>query len=856
MAKLLRQRGPHRPTSSHPAMTVSSMRVVTVTVLTTVVTLLTTRPCAAMDFHGMEDNCILSFVVPRDKVKSSCDMEDRVIRRLNAMETKVTLYKQHVQELQEQLSKERELHRHRLDDLQERLTDRDASLADAGMQKRIQVLEEELRKIRTTMASSARPTPGPVPGDGHHGRGGGVGVMPAGRSREEEEKVVTVLVKTVVRSEVKKLFDNYTHYVGRYVRDQALAFNQIINMVPRQGDQSFHNNRNNHHLPPKWPNSKINRNEIERQSTTPPPLDREALEELEDIRNRLNNTGRKMVDHVQNVLNSKSLPTTLKPPTTPPAASGGVTDSSVPPSMPPHNDHDPIKDNLIEINETASGDANETASELNLAMLFTQLANDSAHNLDAPSSPESDSSPSKDIASAQSRMSYNADLNKLPDPEEAGSGGGRPEEVDPNVSGNWQGMVHDQIDGQLQQKLMRTQMQELLEAQVREVVSLVTKHASMMDTKLTDHEHKFGQLEQRLTADIKHLSQEVSGLQLEMTSVSQGLQALYSRVDSLDHLQTTVNELSRNVSQDGGSRLLASLLDEQGKKVRKMERLTGIYKQSLEHYRNDSKMELRALKEVMGVRVNSLVSQQTDLYTNLTDQARATAQQLNTTTRARLEEIKQRVQVMEDNSLLQQIDLSSFERQLKSKTAKNERDLGRVSGEVGELKQKTRNLQKNLNSVMTGQGHLSRALNATSGRMQQLKIEVQLNVLDDWVPYEFDYMKTRTDCFGAQFIRKSGFKVGRLVGVVLCTQDRYKIFLGQNLDDTFRNIGDDSGMGEDHCQFVNAKSMSRVRVSPFRTSTETEPGFVRTHWNQEPRHELLNIIRPSPAWYECGVSIP
>jgi hypothetical protein len=30
-------------------------------------------------------------VVPRDKVKSSCDVDERVMRRLNAMETKVSM---------------------------------------------------------------------------------------------------------------------------------------------------------------------------------------------------------------------------------------------------------------------------------------------------------------------------------------------------------------------------------------------------------------------------------------------------------------------------------------------------------------------------------------------------------------------------------------------------------------------------------------------------------------------------------------------------------------------------------------------------------------------------------------------
>ena len=61
--------------------------------------------------------------------------------------------------------------------------------------------------------------------------------------------------------------------------------------------------------------------------------------------------------------------------------------------------------------------------------------------------------------------------------------------------------------------------------------------------------------------------QMVSGLKLELTSVSQGLQTLYSRTDKTEQLEQTVVELKKNMSLEGNSRLLATLLDEQGKKV-------------------------------------------------------------------------------------------------------------------------------------------------------------------------------------------------------------------------------------------------------------------------------------------------
>ena len=59
----------------------------------------------------------------------------------------------------------------------------------------------------------------------------------------------------------------------------------------------------------------------------------------------------------------------------------------------------------------------------------------------------------------------------------------------------------------------------------------------------------------------------VSGLKLELTSVSQGLQTLYSRTEKTQELEDTVAELKKNMSMEGSSRLLATLLDEHGKKV-------------------------------------------------------------------------------------------------------------------------------------------------------------------------------------------------------------------------------------------------------------------------------------------------
>ena len=529
-------------------------------------------PSAALDFRGMEENCILSFVVPRDKVKSSCDVEQRVTRRLNAMEAKVALYKQHVQELQEQLAKERQFHSQRLEELHQRLSRSELSEVDGLLEKRIQALEGEVRKIRATFSStspssspSARDSQSPSLGEKVNSRGVGVGVgvgLVVDRSREEEEKATTNLVKTLVHSEVRKLFDNYTQYVGRYVRDQALAFNQILNMVPRN-DQSFPGSDN---LPPKWPaSSKGAEREKERGSTPPPPLperDLVLLNELEGIRSRLNTTGRRLADHVQEVLKNANV--TARPSKAPATAAAATTAAAVSeltestpaahtrPAIASGGAQDPELEGSsglpVEVNDTASGsDANDTSSggggDHNITLTFTHLGDG---NDTGPASPmnnvyvttgaaDDDSAPpsssaakdeDKDMAAAaaaaaaeaKSRMSHNADLNKLPDTP-PGSGSHDVDKAtrqsrsgsESNQSRGWEeSMVHDQGAGEWVQLLLRTEIQKILQEQVDEVLSLVSKHSAMVDTKLHDQESQFHRLEERLTADIKHLDQ-VSG---------------------------------------------------------------------------------------------------------------------------------------------------------------------------------------------------------------------------------------------------------------------------------------------------------------------------------------------------------
>uniref|UniRef100_A0A7N5JKU4 Fibronectin type III domain-containing protein 1 n=1 Tax=Ailuropoda melanoleuca TaxID=9646 RepID=A0A7N5JKU4_AILME len=125
-----------------------------------------------------------------------------------------------------------------------------------------------------------------------------------------------------------------------------------------------------------------------------------------------------------------------------------------------------------------------------------------------------------------------------------------------------------------------------------------------------------------------------------------------------------------------------------------------------------------------------------------------------------------------------------------------------------------------------------------------------------WIPFTFKHDPSYTDCHGRQYVKRTWYR--KFVGVVLCNSLRYKIYLSDNLKDTFYSIGDSWGRGEDHCQFVDSHLDGRTGPQSYVEALPTIQGYFR-QYRQEPV-SFGNIGFGTPyyyvGWYECGVSIP
>uniref|UniRef100_A0A3Q1GJN2 ABI family, member 3 (NESH) binding protein b n=1 Tax=Acanthochromis polyacanthus TaxID=80966 RepID=A0A3Q1GJN2_9TELE len=124
-----------------------------------------------------------------------------------------------------------------------------------------------------------------------------------------------------------------------------------------------------------------------------------------------------------------------------------------------------------------------------------------------------------------------------------------------------------------------------------------------------------------------------------------------------------------------------------------------------------------------------------------------------------------------------------------------------------------------------------------------------------WTQFPFK-TDSYSDCHGKQYVKRTWYR--KFVGVQLCNSLRYKIYLSDSLNGKFYNIGDQTGFGEDHCQFVDSFLDGRTGRQLRADQLPNRPGFYRAvrqepvHFGQIGGHSHVNYV----SWYECGTPIP
>ncbi|XP_012696281.2 ABI family, member 3 (NESH) binding protein b isoform X2 [Clupea harengus] len=124
-----------------------------------------------------------------------------------------------------------------------------------------------------------------------------------------------------------------------------------------------------------------------------------------------------------------------------------------------------------------------------------------------------------------------------------------------------------------------------------------------------------------------------------------------------------------------------------------------------------------------------------------------------------------------------------------------------------------------------------------------------------WTQFPFK-TDSFSECNGKQYVKRTWYR--KFVGVQICNSLRYKIYLSDSLTGKFYNIGDQTGHGEDHCQFVDSFLDGRTGSQVPADSLPARSGYYRA-MRQEPvnfGHIGGNSHITYVSWYECGTPIP
>uniref|UniRef100_A0A8C9W0P6 ABI family, member 3 (NESH) binding protein b n=1 Tax=Scleropages formosus TaxID=113540 RepID=A0A8C9W0P6_SCLFO len=124
-----------------------------------------------------------------------------------------------------------------------------------------------------------------------------------------------------------------------------------------------------------------------------------------------------------------------------------------------------------------------------------------------------------------------------------------------------------------------------------------------------------------------------------------------------------------------------------------------------------------------------------------------------------------------------------------------------------------------------------------------------------WTQFPFK-SDSYSECNGKQYVKRTWYR--KFVGIQLCNSLRYKVYLSDSLNGKFYNIGDQTGHGEDHCQFVDSFLDGRTGSQLLADQLPSRSGYYRA-MRQEPVNFGQiggNSHITYVSWYECGIPIP
>ncbi|XP_060064500.1 CAP-Gly domain-containing linker protein 1-like [Ylistrum balloti] len=351
------------------------------------------------------------------------------------------------------------------------------------------------------------------------------------------------------------------------------------------------------------------------------------------------------------------------------------------------------------------------------------------------------------------------------------------------------------------------------------------------------------------------ITQQVADLKAGLESLNRRVDGPQNTLQRASHLQNELDVLKTHIQKNLKERLDSSItaLEQrvtiQERNNNKSSSYLNIFKQTLQSYRNESQQMLGNLQQ----NINTIQSQ---------------IKHINKS-RNQNSDIEMRVNDLEADFGDFDFKQNAFDVKLdriKDSMAQNDREIGTKFRSLQQslLRDQSRfsvltNLSRSIQIMTVKQTTMEQKVSKNEMTIKYLYIQQRLET-GEWMAYNFSYYSVKNSCNKLQYVRQNSVCSGttaRFVGVILCSEDRYKILLGNSLDDEFLDIADEHGHGEDHCEFVGGTRDTIAQVEKGFTFFPSSEAYMRENWGQEPRlAKLSSILTPVASWYECGVKIP
>ena len=360
--------------------------------------------------------------------------------------------------------------------------------------------------------------------------------------------------------------------------------------------------------------------------------------------------------------------------------------------------------------------------------------------------------------------------------------------------------------------MLREEVSTSLQRQSRNVKLTLNKHLDSVETKMTQiltlmegmkhtYDKKFNNL---LPTAISNGNKRIEQIETDIATLESGISSLRDNVISDPNIQDQLQQIEDKLQEKIAKEVqpIRRSIHQLRERVQTNSRQHGVTETSLQNFKADMREKTHYLE--------------LDI-TKLGDEVK----DMNQTVKANVKKSKscevEKAKLMDAVTFVDEIrlelpsiwsNITNIEEICRTNLKDAKLSINTIVADVDKLTQNQTEITSSVEDFKSSLVELSNRIE----RMKQVNIKLALEY-DEWVEYNFKHTLGQSACLGGKkYIKKTNYNIGKYVGVLLCSRRKYKIYLSDNIGETFLDIGDSRNFGEDHCEFVGGTRSAKVVV--------------------------------------------